>query len=434
MKAPENISIDSLQLGGLSKNTPFILAISGGVDSCVLLHILAQAGYRGTLAHVNFGLRGEDSNKDEQLVRQLASAYQWDIEVYDASEEMKTISGESIQMAARRIRYNWFTQLAQKIQAKNVLLAHHADDQVETFFIRLLRGSGSEGLSAIKTGDGFYLHPLLTISKAEIIEYATSNQLIWRDDQSNYSSTYLRNAIRLNGLPVWDEIQPSFRQMVQESVKRLNEENLQLKQFVSNWLINHVLVDSTGKSILKKDLLSQASPVFILHEFLKEYGFSWRICTDIAQNLTQTHVLYYYAAGKTLRLDRLKVSVYEGVARVSQVENEVCPTISCQHVDEMPDNLSVSDKNTAWLSAPKLKGNLSLRKWQKADVFWPWGMEGRKLLSDYFTDLKLSPEERNSQWLLMCDNEIVWVVNRRIDRRFAAISGEKEIIKVQIIE
>jgi tRNA(Ile)-lysidine synthase len=171
-----------------------------------------------------------------------------------------------------------------------------------------------------------------------------------------------------------------------------------------------------------------------LHEFLKEYGFSWRICTDIAPNLTQTHVQYYYAAGKTLLLDRLKVSVYEEVTRNFAEENEVYPTISCQYVDEMPDNLSSSDKNTAWLSIPKLKGKLSLRKWQKADVFWPWGMEGRKLLSDYFTDLKLSPEERTSQWLLMCDEEIVWVVNRRIDRRFAAISGEKEIIKVQIIE
>lgn len=430
----ENISIHSLQLGGLTKKTPFILAISGGVDSCVLLHILAQAGYHGTLAHVNFGLRGDDSNKDEQLVRQLALGYQWSIEVYDASEEMKTISGESIQMAARRIRYNWFTQLAQKLQAKNVLLAHHADDQVETFFIRLLRGSGSEGLSAIKTGDGFYLHPLLTISKGEILEYATNNQLVWREDQSNYSSTYLRNAIRLKGLPVWNEIQPNFKQMVQESVKRLNEENLQLKQFVTNWLSNYVIVDSTGKSILKKDLLIQASPLYILHEFLKEYGFSWRICTDIAQNLTHTHVQYYHAAGKTLRLDRLKLSVYEEVVGFSADKTVMYPTISCQHVDEMPDSLSVSDKNTAWLSAPKLKGKLSLRKWQKADVFWPWGMEGRKLLSDYFTDLKLSPEERNSQWLLMCDEEIVWVVNRRIDRRFAAISGEKEIIRVQIIE
>jgi tRNA(Ile)-lysidine synthase len=419
-------------LGFSEGDEKLLLALSGGLDSVVLLDLLSKSGLTGIIAHVNYGLRNEDSEKDEALSQQLAEMYGWEIEVLDAKNSMHQHPNESLQMAARRIRYDWFSELEKKHHLKAIFLAHHADDQIETFFIKLLRGSGSEALSGMSEQNGIYFRPLLDFTKETLYEYAQANKLTWREDISNQSDKYLRNAIRLNLLPELKNVQANYLQMVLESVGRLKSEHSQLSSFTHAWLETHVNQTEHGFSVLKTDLLNEADPQFLIHELLKKYGFSWRICACIVQNLTNTHTQHFKTGGYSVQLNRVYLSVNMMVTKVSTEENIRQPEIVLDYFDEMPVDIGFATKNEAWVLVDKIKGELCLRKWQKGDFFWPSGMIGRKLLSDYFTDIKLLPEEREAQWILTCDKEIVWIVNRRIDRRFAASQACKNVIRLTI--
>jgi tRNA(Ile)-lysidine synthase len=415
------------------KNT-FILALSGGLDSVVLLDLLAKSGYSGCIAHVNYGLRASDSDLDEALARSLAEQYSWQIEVLDAKELMCHHPNESIQMAARRIRYDWFSKLLLKHNCQTIFLAHHADDQVETLILKLLRAGGIESLSGMDKQNGPFLRPLLDFKKELLLEYASSNNLVWREDLSNQSDKYLRNAIRLQVIPELNRIQPNFVQMALESVGRLKTEHSQLSSFTEDWTNKHVTRTHTGFCVLKSDLNALVSPAYVIHELLKEYGFSWRFCERISQNLTNTHKQHFQAGVFLVQLDRLYLSINKENTEVSLLNNEPKPEIVIDYFAEMPVMIGLATKNEAWLSVDKIDEKLSIRKWRKADYFYPSGMKGRKLLSDFFTDIKLLPQERDTQWILTCGNEVVWVVNRRIDRRFAALQDEKNVMRVILLD
>jgi tRNA(Ile)-lysidine synthase len=409
-----------------------LLALSGGLDSVVLLDLLSKSGFSGFIAHVNYGLRHDDSDKDEALARQLAILYSWEIEVLDAKNSMLHHLNESLQMAARRIRYDWFSELEKKHHLKAIFLAHHADDQIETFFIKLLRGSGSEAMSGMSEQNGVYFRPLLDFTKETLLEYAQENKLTWREDLSNQSVKYLRNAIRLNLLPELKNVQANYLQMVLESVGRLKSEQSQLSSFTNAWIELHVNQTEHGFTVLKSDLMNEANPQFLIHELLKKYGFSWRLCGCIAQNLTNTHIQHFKTGGYSVQLNRVYLAVNKVVTKVSTEGNVHLPEVILNYFDEMPVDIGFATKNEAWVLVDNIQGELCLRKWQKGDFFWPSGMNGRKLLSDYFTDIKLLPQEREEQWILTCNNEVVWIVNRRIDRRFAASQTSKNIVRLTI--
>ncbi len=419
---------------GISLENHVYLALSSGLDSVVLLDLFAQFGFIGTIAHVNYGLRGEDSIEDEALAHKLALHYRWKIEVLSADNEISEHPGESTQIAARRIRYDWFNLLLERNSSSVLALAHHANDQAETFFIKLLRGGGVESLSGMDEQNRKFIRPLLKYSKEDLLAYATEKELVWREDRSNQSDVYLRNAIRHHIIPSMIHVQPNSLRMMNESITRLKSEEKQLRFFTQAWIKDHVNYLHSGFSIKKTDLVNMPSPTFLLHELLKDYGFSWRFCESISSNLTNTHTQYFSAGKNVIVLDRLNLSLNQHVAAVSEDETAITPTISIEYHSTMPENIGIQTKNEAWFSVNKIQGKLLLRKWQKGDRYWPWGMNGSKLLSDYFTDLKLQPEEKENQWILTCDNEIVWVVNLRIDRRFAADPGEKDLVCIRVSE
>ena len=421
-----------VHLGLSQKKKGFLLALSGGVDSIVLLDLLHSAGYIGILAHVNYGLRGEASQNDEAFCRQLAAHYQWPIEVLNAHAEMKSHPGESTQMAARRIRYNWFNAIRQSRSLDILFTAHHANDQEETFFLQLLRGAGSQGLSGMDSQKNGLVRPLLGFSKKAILEYASDNSLQWTEDESNAQDLYLRNKIRHKLLPEWHQLQPGSDKKLHESIIRLKNEQQQLNFFLQHWFNQHKEQTESGFRIPKAVILDLPSPQNTLHELLKEFGFSWVFCELLAQNLTHTHTQRFTTAKANIQLDRLYLSVLQADKLNLDAIQEESTVIQLEEFAEMPDIKGVAMKNEAWFSRHKLKGKLTLRKWEKGDEFWPSGMVGRKLLSDYFTDLKLTSEEKKNHWLLLCGNEVAWVVNRRIDRRFAAFPGEKDVLRVRL--
>ena len=184
----------------------------------------------------------------------------------------------------------------------------------------------------------------------------------------------------------------------------------------------------------KCDLNTLGSPTIVIHELLKEYGFSWRFCESISQNLTNTHKQCFQAGGYSVQLDRLYLSINMEDTEVSLLNNEPKPEIVFDYFDEMPVIIGLATKNEAWLSVDKLDEKLCIRKWRKGDYFYPSGMMGRKLLSDFFTDLKLLPHEREAQWILTCGNEVAWVVNHRIDRRFAAFQDERNVMRIMLLD
>jgi tRNA(Ile)-lysidine synthase len=407
-----------------------LLAVSGGVDSMMLAHLAVYCGFNGYIAHVNFGLRGRESDLDEQSVRSLAGSLKLPAEILDLTGGFKKLPGESTQMAARRIRYDWFQSLCKEKELDYMLVGHHSNDLVETFFINLFRGSGSRGLSGMPLKAGNLIRPLLKISRKELISAAEVHGVLWREDSSNHSTIYLRNKIRHELIPAIESIDPSFAQKLPETFMRLKRERNLLDFFISKEAKELIKPLADGFSIAKNKLELYPDPAYVLYEICAQHGFTYHVCSQACQNLTHKAQKWFFSDGFTMSVERAEIRVYQGVTKEFKPAAFDFSSIIIEQPSETPDLTQKFNKNEAWVDASKLTDELSLRTWQKADYFYPSGMKGRKLLSDFYTDLKLTPEEKNSQLLLMCGKEVVWVVNRRIDRRFAASNDTVSFMRI----
>ena len=425
----------------------YILALSGGIDSMVLADMLLQAKAEFVLAHCNFHLRGEESDGDEQFVRDYASRngltiYVKQFETVDYAKD----HGISIEMAARDLRYTWFEELRQQLQYDYIAVAHHADDQLETFFINLLRGAGIRGLKGMQTVNGYIIRPLLDVSRAEIQHYAEEHHLQWREDHTNAETLYLRNKIRHELLPVIDGISKEGRASILKSMSHLASENELYRELVREKLSQMVAPLRGANSCMGSDatdlaslrdadglrfsLTSHLSPLtsHLLFEWLRDYGF----------NSDQVHFIYEALNGQpgtsffspthrvTVERDGLELTPLCHQAETSlELVYEQCPNDEKFTLDKSP--------KVAQLDYDKLSFPLQLRKWQAGDRFHPIGMKGSRLLSDFLKDLKLSTSQKeNVSVLLTADGEIVWVVGCRVDERFKVTEKTRSVLKVSI--
>ena len=400
-------------------NKKLILALSGGIDSMVLADLLLKAKADFVVAHCNFHLRGEESDGDEQFVREFAETKglmlyvkQFETEVY-AKEH-----GISIEMAARELRYAWFEELRQQLGYDYIAVAHHADDQLETFFINLLRGAGIRGLKGMQPVNGHIIRPLLNVSREEIHQYATENGVKWREDHTNAETQFLRNKIRHELLPVIDSISKEGRASILKSISHLASENELYRELVKEKLAS-----------LKRGSASDEVSEQLLFEWLRDYGF----------NSDQVHFIYQAMSGQP------GTSFFSPTHRVTIEREGLELTPICQQMD-VPVELSyeqiLNDKHftidkspqVAQLDYDKLSFPLQLRKWQAGDRFHPLGMKGSRLLSDFMKDLKLTTRQKEECVVLTtADDEIVWVIGRRIDDRFKVTDKTKTILKIQIM-
>lgn len=392
----------------------YILALSGGIDSMVLADMLLQAKAEFVLAHCNFHLRGEESDGDEQFVRDYASRNGLTIYVkqFDTLDYAKD-HGISIEMAARELRYVWFEELRQQLSYDYIAVAHHADDQLETFFINLLRGAGIRGLKGMQPVNGHIIRPLLNISRAEIQQYAEEHHLQWREDHTNAETLYLRNKIRHELLPVIDSISKEGRGSILKSMSHLASENELYRELVKEKLMQEVT----------KDISEQ-----LLFEWLRDYGF----------NSDQVHFIH-----EALKNGQPGTSFFSPTHRVTIERDGLELKPICQQVNiniELTYQQLKNDANfemdkspeVAQLDYDKLTFPLQLRKWQAGDRFHPLGMHGSKLLSDFFVDQKMTTRQKEEcQVLTTANDEIVWVVGRRIDDRFKVTDQTKTILVVR---
>ena len=408
-----------VSLLGSPKKHRFLLGVSGGVDSVVLAHLLYTLEIDFGIAHVNYGLRGADSDADEQLVRDLAASLGVACHVTQAPID-PTASG--IQEKARDLRYNWFSEVLESNAYGTILTAHHADDQLETLFMRLTRGSGLEGLGGIQDNKGLLVRPLLPFQKDEILAFAKEQKLHWREDVSNSSSRYLRNAIRHKVLPSFMELSPDAAANTLTSMQHLRDAfegiQSQLQKIKTDWKQQGEALKIPFSSI---DALHPKS--FWLHHLFAPYGFD----VKEVEKLLETHAGKKCTGKKYVLTRERNHLILTPTAETAAIE-QVYFLVPEEGI-EAPIHLKISANviaakptaKCAVLDKEKLDFPLILRRWKTGDVFYPTGMSGKKKVAKFFKDEKMSALDKKQQWLLCSGDDIVWVVGKRINRKFVTV-------------
>ena len=419
-----------LEKHALDTSKIYLIGVSGGLDSMVLLHLCVRAGLNMVVAHINYQLRGNESDSDEEFVISACRQMNLKTEILKAGELMKgVLSSGSVQMQARTIRMDFFDSLLQKYHADKVFLANHADDLAEGFFIAIRNNASLKGMSENESNK---LRPFLTVEKIELANYARLNGIAWRDDSSNLKQVYLRNKIRIELLPAILTIDPRFKQDLLKTIKREFSEKQALEILFKEHFKLHTIHTNNGFKVKKEAFLIFPDPIPAIAHILAPYFVSGKFLTEISRNLTNTASIRFHCHGITVHSDRSYVSVFHNVTPNFQSNSEDIPFITVEEVQKDQLNSLTFNKYEAILDPNTLIGELYLRKWQKGDKFKPSGMEGSKLLSDFFNDLKFSSVEKSNQWLLCLGKEIVWVVNQRVDERFRYKTGNHSAIRVRI--
>ena len=418
----------------IAEGEKIILALSGGIDSMVLADLLLKTKVEFVAAHCNFHLRSEESDGDEQFVYKFSERHgiQCFVKHFD-TEQYAAEQGISIEMAARDLRYAWFDQLRQQLGFDKIVVAHHADDQAETFFINLLRGAGLRGLKGMLPQNGAVIRPMLWASREQIRQYALDNQITWREDHTNAESVYLRNKIRNQLLPVFDELQPEARQGLYKSLEHLASENELYRELLKEKL-EQIVVDKDGCQIIDKQYFVNSFQ--LLFEWLRQFGFNTEQCHFIYEAMKSGIGNHYDSTTHRLVIGRDDLQLFEIKENTNEEiqieigEEEVLSPVHLQFSKLEKTNDFVLDKSPeiALLDFDKLRFPLTLRHWQYGDRFHPLGMKGSKLLSDFFVDQKFTEWQKQNVWLLVsADGDILWVVGHRIDDRFKVTDSTKTI-------
>ena len=417
---------------------PVIIGFSGGGDSVSLLFILNSLGYKCIAAHVNFHLRGDESNRDELFCREFAATYRLPLEIKDFDTKSYSVENRiSIEMAARELRYAWFEDIRKKYDAQAIAVAHHSDDSIETMLLNLIRGTGLRGLRGIRPKNEYIVRPLLCVDLNEIKSFLLEKNLDYVTDSSNLSDAYTRNLIRLQLLPLMESINPSIRKALLKTTEHLSETETVytdaiLKSIRS--LTGDISENSVHISI--PALLAQPAPKTILYEWLKPYGFTSVVCENIFQTLHGTSGKVFDATESSYKLlkDRETMILYKPEVATTETysfsdkpEDLLSLPIDLQTIIRPADSSFTISKSptTATFDYDKLHFPLTLRKWQPGDWFVPFGMKGRQKLSDYFTDHQFSLLKKDETWVLCSLQDVIWIVGCRIDNRFRVEKNTK---------
>ena len=403
-----------------STEDKILVALSGGADSVALLRLLLSLGYTCEAAHCNFHLRGAESDRDELFVRHLCREQQVPLHTvhFDTEREAKE-RHISIEMAARELRYNWFEEVRKECNAAVIAVAHHQDDSVETFLLNLIRGTGINGLRGIQPGNGKIVRPLLCLDRKEIVDYLHDIGQDYVTDSTNLQDEYTRNKIRLNLLPMMQEINPSVKESILKTAEHLEDAAAIYNKGIEE-AKKRIL---TQEGILIRALQQETAPETVLFEILYPLGFNAAQVKDIYRALNGQPGKIFTGNGWRVVKDR-------ELLLIEPLQDIVKPDLEIKEYDYTPCFVIPRDKSTACFDADKLRHPLSLRLWRQGDTFVPFGMKGRKKVSDYLTDRKFSLLRKEQQWVLCCGDDIIWLVGERTDNRFRVDEQTKKVLVV----
>ena len=473
----------------IEKDDKILLALSGGVDSMVLARLfLRLQDYKTTrlqansqsstakfqsskfniqlaFAHCNFHLRGEDSNRDENFVRQFAEEN--DIHIFIKHFDTETYAKEnslSIEMAARELRYAWFKELKETHGFTKVALAHHGDDQIETFFINMLRGSGIKGLKGMKPQNDFYIRPLLWSDRDVIETFAKENDIQWVEDYTNQETIYLRNKIRHQIVPLFDEIKTNARKNLNFSINCLSSENELYRELIDDKLSEIEFVDGDYRSIDVKYFLQNENGKQFLFEWVRKYGFNYEQAESMYEAMQEGKSgVLFYSLVKTMctsfekivemytsSVQKDKIEIFRNgeeieeywisgfpdfrISRISEFQNSGVPKLRFSVLNKDENFKMIKNPSAvAQFDMDKISFPLKLRHWKKGDRFKPIGMKGSKLLSDFFNDLGFSTYQKQKIWIMEGSNGLIlWVVGYRISDKAKITDSTKVIFQCDL--
>jgi len=418
-----------------------LLAVSGGADSMLMLHLFQNSGFPIVVAHCNFGLRGAESDEEEQFVTNYCNQHNLacHIEHFNTSE-FALQEGISIEMAARDLRYEWFNKLLDQHKYDYLATAHHQDDVIETFLINLSRGSGIKGLSGIQPKSNRIIRPMLFTNHAEIIDYCKRSSIAYRTDSSNLDSVYKRNLIRHQILPLLEKVNPAFRKNALRTIENLHETSQLFQQRLGEIKAAIYSEDEQGAMIHIEKLLNQTPLRTILFELIHPFGFQSEQIQDIIDSLNKESGRKFFSDKYRLVKDRefLFISLFKPKQEAVFYIEEDCNNISfpiqltIEKLERTPEFRFSILPNVVDLDRDQLIFPLILRHWHEGEYFQPLGMTGLKKLSDFFIDEKYSIPDKENAWILSSGNQLVWIVGKRIDNRFKITNQTKNIIRLRL--
>lgn len=412
----------------LSLSNLYIVALSGGADSVALLLLLDEMGYKVHALHCNFHLRGEESDRDERFCEDLClkknipfHRIHFDTLMYAETHKM------SVEMAARELRYRYFEQMRKDIGAEGICVAHHQDDTVETVLLNLVRGTGLRGLTGIQPRNGAILRPLLCVTRTEIEAYLATKQQDYVTDSTNLETDFVRNKIRLQVVPLLRQLNPAVSENIVRTAEHLTEAQKVLDAVVDTY---------KGSNQLDLCALQQVgSAEYIVFEWLKQYGFNGSQVQQVIS--AETGSIFSSPTGYEVLKDRDRLLVEPTIMaftpiRIPEEGTYVLP--DDRRLNVRRSNPFVSkDSHEATLDARQVRFPLTVRRVEEGDWMIPYGMTGRKLLSDLMTDLKMSLFDRRRQLVVVdAQDAVVWAIGLRTDHRCRVTDATQEVIAIKI--
>lgn len=418
-----------------------LLAVSGGVDSSVMAELFHRSGFTFGIAHCNFQLRAEESLRDEHFVRQMAERYH--VPCFVRTFETRSYARKnkiSIQMAARDLRYGWFEELLDGEGYDFVANAHQLDDQIETFFINLARGTGIAGLHGILPKQGRIIRPLLFADRSEIEKYALENHLPYVEDSSNTSLKYARNRIRHRIIPEFIKLNSAFREAMTETIHKIRDAEILLNSITEKERKRLLIRDGTGWKVEISDLKQLWPARTWLYMLISGFGFNSSVANDILASLDEQPGKIFYSSTHRIVKDRDYLLIhplaefdYSRTIRVYPDSQRDLPlNLEFKELDNINIGIKGSE-DTVFLDYDRLQFPLTIRKWRRGDFFYPFGMNQKKKLSDFFIDMKFSLIQKEDTWLLCSGEDIVWVIGIRPDNRFRVNDSTRKILQVLLV-
>ncbi len=420
----------------------YLLAFSSGVDSVVLAHLLIRYGLNFSIAHCNFNLRAKDSEEDANFAQQFAEQRNliFHYQSFDTKQHQE-LTKYSIQVTARNLRYDWFRQLLQEKKYDKIITAHHASDNVETFLINALRGSGIQGFKGISEVASNVLRPLLCFTKTEILEYATENYLKYREDNSNYQLKYERNYVRAKVVPLLKNINPSIEQTFYTNTRHIEETIAIANEYIEKRISEIVKQEASKVIIDKQKLLDEKYKSSVLFNVLHPLGYNKHQLEQLLEALqhkTNSGKTFYSATHIAL-IDRTAI-----IVRLQKKE-EAADCYYFQSLEELEtfselkvriertNDFDFSNPKQLAISATQVLFPLRIRKKQTGDKFKPFGMKQFKKLSDFFINAKFTEFEKEQTWILENGNdEIIWIMGHRSDERYRIRGNELNLYKIEV--
>lgn len=437
----------------IQTNDYLLLAVSGGIDSVVLCHLCKQAGFRFAIAHCNFQLRGEESERDESFVRNLADTLnvpffvrRFDTAHYAAEKRI------SIQVAARTLRYEWFFQVleghGEQVQNDQtaasrlncLVTAHHLDDNIETVLMNFCKGTGITGVRGMLSKSRNIIRPLLFATKEEIRNYAKNSELIWIEDSSNDETKYTRNYFRKVVIPAVEKVYPDLQHNLKENIRRFGDVHQLYVQAIERH--KQMLLEKKGKEVHVPVLkLLKSMPLStIVYEIIKEFGFSSQQVKEVEKLLTSESGKYVVSATHRILRNRAWLIISPIAANEQEIivvekkDQEKIFADKCIKLNwvDKEEVRMTADNQMAFLDAAEVQFPLLIRKWRQGDYFYPLGMRKKKKLARFFIDRKMPLTDKEKVWVVESHKRILWVVGLRIDDRFKITDKTRQVLRLAI--